>query len=117
VGFWRNGRGPLRLLAGAILALGIPLTAGAGAEVTGERLLEAARSAALEFAAREAFPPGKVAAIHRPPLGKRAVRLADDRPGIEFMWLGNGKGGGWFLHVKVDRASLETAVAGGYSEE
>ncbi|REJ89550.1 MAG: hypothetical protein DWQ35_17830 [Planctomycetota bacterium] len=81
------------------------------------RLVEVARRAALAFATAHDFPDDQIQRLNGKPLSVEKVELEDKQAGYLFQWLNNGKGGGWYVHVRVN-AERQTATAfGGFSPE
>lgn len=79
--------------------------------------IESARASALSFAKDRTFPAAEIDRIGREaPLIDEPVVLADGTKGRRIGWLGNGKGGGWWVQVTVDAEGGATPF-GGFSSD
>lgn len=80
--------------------------------------LETARTAALAIAKAQKFPDDKLREIQGVPLSKVSYTPSIGKGYTAYQWLSNGKGGGWYVHVRIDNGSGKVTMrSGGFSDE
>lgn len=86
-------------------------------QVDSMNAVEIARQSAIAFATERKFPQAEIERVRsEPPLIQDQIELKDGLTGQRIGWLGNGKGGGWWVQVVVS-AKGEVEPYGGFAPD